>query len=51
MGTSRRALLVGIQEYQLLGKLDYAKYDAKTINEVLIDYHSQFSCTLLLNDM
>lgn len=50
MGTSRRALIVGIQEYQLFEKLDYAKYDAKAINEVLTDYHSQFSCTMLLDE-
>jgi serine/threonine protein kinase len=49
MGTSRRALLVGIQEYQLFGKLDYARDDAALIREVLTEYEYQFSCTLLLD--
>ncbi len=50
MGTSRRALLVGVQEYQLFGKLDYARDDAELICEALEQYHCQFSCTLLLDE-
>jgi len=50
MGTNRRALIVGIENYQHLSKLDYAMNDAFGMYEALEDYSCQFDCNVLLDD-
>ncbi|MBI1281703.1 MAG: protein kinase [Anaerolineaceae bacterium] len=50
MRTDRRALIVGIEEYTVLNKLNYAKNDALAINEALSEYNFQFGCELLTNE-
>lgn len=51
MGDNRKALLVGISDYKVLGELSYAKYDAELMAEALSEYNAQFSCTVLTDEM
>ena len=50
MRSDRRALIVGISEYNVLPRLLYASDDAIMIETALSDYSAQFACTLLLNN-
>lgn len=50
MGTMRRALIVGIENYQTLNKLDYACNDANAITAALKEYECQFDCITLLDE-
>jgi eukaryotic-like serine/threonine-protein kinase len=49
MRSDRRALIVGVQDYHALPRLEYAKNDAELIMTQLHEYSCRFSCTPLLN--
>ena len=48
MGAKRCALLIGVQSYKILPKLDYCEQDALAMEEALSEYNCQFSCSPLL---
>ena len=47
MRSDRRALIIGIDEYKLLQKLDFPQNDAISLFEILQSYNCQFSCDLM----